>query len=84
MSTKALKYFTSALTTWNQSVDRHMPWEGERDPYLIWLSEIILQQTRVSQGLPYFLKFKQKYPTICDLANAQDDEVFRLWQGLGD
>lgn len=60
-----------------------MPWKGEKNPYYIWLSEIILQQTRVEQGLPYFLKFKKKYPVIQDLANAAEDEVMKLWEGLG-
>ncbi|MGH2645022.1 MAG: A/G-specific adenine glycosylase, partial [Chitinophagaceae bacterium] len=60
-----------------------MPWKGEKDPYKIWLSEIILQQTRVEQGKPYYERFIQKYPTIADLANANEREVFRLWQGLG-
>jgi len=60
-----------------------MPWKGEKNPYLIWLSEIILQQTRVEQGLPYFLNFKQKYPTIKHLADAPEDDVMKLWQGLG-
>ena len=60
-----------------------MPWKGEKNPYLIWLSEIILQQTRVAQGLPYFEKFKSSYPTISDLANAPEDEVLKNWEGLG-
>ena len=60
-----------------------MPWKGEKNPYLIWLSEIILQQTRVAQGLPYFEKFKLAYPTISDLANAPEDEVLKNWEGLG-
>ena len=60
-----------------------MPWKGERNPYLVWLSEIILQQTRVEQGLPYFERFKAAYPTITDLANAPEDEVMKLWEGLG-
>ncbi len=60
-----------------------MPWKGEKNPYYIWLSEIILQQTRVEQGLPYFLRFKQKYPTIQHLAKAKEDDVMKLWQGLG-
>ncbi len=60
-----------------------MPWKGEKNPYLIWLSEIILQQTRVEQGLAYFLNFKDKYPTVKHLAEAPADEVMRLWQGLG-
>jgi len=60
-----------------------MPWKGEKNPYWIWLSEIILQQTRVEQGLPYFLKFKENYPTVHELANAPEDEVMKLWEGLG-
>lgn len=60
-----------------------MPWKGEKDPYLIWLSEIILQQTRVEQGLPYFIRFREKYPAVKQLALAPQDEVLRLWQGLG-
>ena len=60
-----------------------MPWKGEKNPYLIWLSEIILQQTRVAQGLPYFERFKLAYPTISDLANAPEDEVLKNWEGLG-
>jgi len=60
-----------------------MPWKGISDPYKIWLSEIILQQTRVEQGLKYFYLFTENYPCIADLANAKDEEVFKLWQGLG-
>lgn len=60
-----------------------MPWKGETDPYKIWLSEIILQQTRVEQGLPYYLKFIQLYPSVESLANASDEAVFKLWEGLG-
>lgn len=60
-----------------------MPWKGEKDPYKIWLSEIILQQTRVDQGINYYLRFIKKYPTVLKLAAASDDEVFKLWEGLG-
>lgn len=60
-----------------------MPWKAIRDPYRIWLSEIILQQTRVEQGLPYFERFVSAYPTVKDLAAAPDDEVMKLWEGLG-
>ena len=78
------KQFAKLLLQWNLTQnDRHMPWKGEKNPYYIWLSEIILQQTRVEQGLPYFLSFKQKYPGVKDLALAEEDEVMRLWQGLG-
>jgi A/G-specific adenine glycosylase len=60
-----------------------MPWKSEKDPYLVWLSEIILQQTRVDQGLPYYLSFKNKYPTVNNLAAAEEDEIMKLWEGLG-
>ncbi len=60
-----------------------MPWKGEKNPYFIWLSEIILQQTRVEQGLPYYLRFVETYPTVTDLANAPSDDVMKLWEGLG-
>ncbi len=73
----------SGLLSWHQLVHRPMPWKGEKNPYLIWLSEIIMQQTRVEQGLPYYVAFKEKYPTITALANAPEDEVMRLWKGLG-
>lgn len=60
-----------------------MPWKGEKDPYRIWLSEVILQQTRVEQGQNYYLRFIQKYPTIRALAAANDTDVFKIWEGLG-
>ena len=62
---------------------RSMPWKGLKDPYKIWLSEVILQQTRVEQGLPYYERFLTAYPTVNKLAEASEEEVFRLWQGLG-
>lgn len=62
---------------------RPMPWKGEKDPYKIWLSEIILQQTRVEQGWAYYEKFIKAYPTIHHLAKAKENEVFKLWEGLG-
>lgn len=68
---------------WFITNKRPMPWKGEKNPYLIWLSEIILQQTRVEQGLPYYEKFKKNYPTVTDLANAPEDEVMKMWEGLG-
>ena len=84
MNNSANKKFTTLLLKWNRDKNRRqMPWKGEKDPYLIWLSEIILQQTRVEQGLPYFLRFKQKYPAVKNLALAKEDDVMRLWQGLG-
>lgn len=75
--------FTRTLMLWEKKNTRTMPWKGEKDPYKIWLSEIILQQTRVEQGKPYYERFIQKYPTATDLAKAEEQEVFRLWQGLG-
>jgi A/G-specific adenine glycosylase len=63
--------------------NRIMPWKGEPDPYKIWLSEIILQQTRVEQGLNYYLRFVEAYPTVFALAGAQDEDVFKKWEGLG-
>ena len=78
------KKFAALLLQWNEEENRReMPWKGEKNPYYIWLSEIILQQTRVEQGLPYFLRFKEKYPSVKHLALAKEDEVMRLWQGLG-
>lgn len=76
-------YFREQLLDWYEPARRPMPWKGLRNPYLIWLSEIILQQTRVEQGWPYFERFRDAYPTVADLAAASEDEVLRLWQGLG-
>jgi A/G-specific adenine glycosylase len=75
--------FASWLVVWYQAHKRNLPWRHTRDPYKIWLSEIILQQTRVAQGLPYYQRFIEKYPAIQDLAHAEEEEVLRLWQGLG-
>ncbi|RYY61202.1 MAG: A/G-specific adenine glycosylase [Chitinophagaceae bacterium] len=76
--------FATLLLRWNaRENEREMPWKGEKDPYLIWLSEIILQQTRVEQGMAYYNRFREKYPAITDLAAAPDDEVMKLWEGLG-
>ena len=68
---------------WYESSGRNLPWREDITPYKVFLSEIILQQTRVQQGLPYFEKFVQTYPTIIDLARAHEDEIMKLWQGLG-
>lgn len=76
--------FTSTLLEWNRSGNtREMPWKGEKDPYKIWLSEIILQQTRVEQGLKYYERFVEAFPTVQHLAQAPDEQVFKLWEGLG-
>ena len=73
--------FGNDLLGWYRLYKRELPWRETSDPYKIWLSEIILQQTRVEQGLPYFLKFKENFPTVKDLADASEDEVMLLWQG---
>jgi len=75
--------FSDTLIDWYETHHRDLPWRETQDPYYIWLSEVILQQTRVKQGLPYYERFVETYPTVSDLANAPEDEVFRLWQGLG-
>lgn len=79
-----MHYFTTQLLYWHKKYNkRELPWKQEKDPYKIWLSEIILQQTRAEQGLPYYEKFITHYPTILHLAKAKDDAVFKLWEGLG-
>ena len=75
--------FSKEITKWYNKNKRDLPWRKTKDPYTIWLSEVILQQTRVDQGLPYFQKFIKKYPAIHDLAEATEDEILKLWQGLG-
>ena len=75
--------FTQEIIRWYKIHQRDLPWRKTSDPYYIWLSEIILQQTRVKQGLPYYVRFVEKYPKIQDLAQASEDEVLRVWQGLG-
>ncbi|MGL5689835.1 MAG: A/G-specific adenine glycosylase [Bacteroidales bacterium] len=74
---------TDLIIDWYLANKRDLPWRNTTNPYFIWLSEIILQQTRVSQGMDYYLRFIDKYPTVIDLANAEEDEILRLWQGLG-
>ena len=77
------RYFSLKLVEWYEQNHRKLPWRETKDPYKIWLSEIILQQTRVVQGLPYYLKFVERFPTVNDLAIAKEQEILRLWQGLG-
>lgn len=76
-------YFYKTLINWYLQNKRDLPWRKTTDPYPIWLSEIILQQTRVAQGTPYFLSFTTTFPTVFDLANAHEEQVLKLWQGLG-
>lgn len=75
--------FLSTLLRWYGSHGRDLPWRHTRDPYAIWLSEVILQQTRVAQGQAYWERFMQRFPTVDRLAAASEDEVLKLWQGLG-
>lgn len=75
--------FQSELINWYHQHKRSLPWRDTNDPYVIWLSEIILQQTRVEQGLPYFYKFLENFPTVQDFASATENQVLKLWQGLG-
>ena len=79
----AKNVFSEEIILWYAHNKRDLPWRNTKNPYLIWLSEIILQQTRVEQGLPYYLQFAQKFPTVQQLAAANEDEVLKLWQGLG-
>ena len=77
-------WFSKALKNWHLvENNRKMPWKGIKDPYKIWLSEIILQQTRVEQGLTYYNRFIECYPDVHSLAKAADNQVFKLWEGLG-
>lgn len=75
--------FSKLLLQWYLQHKRDLPWRETTDAYLIWLSEIMLQQTRVAQGMPYYFAFTQAFPTVAGLANADEEEVLRLWQGLG-
>lgn len=75
--------FAHKILIWYAKNKRTLPWRRTRDPYKIWLSEIMLQQTRVLQGKPYYLKFVANFPTVHDLANASEEKVLKLWQGLG-
>ena len=75
--------FTLTLLNWFRDNGRDLPWRQTHDPYTIWLSEVILQQTRIEQGRPYWQRFMQRWPTVADLSAATEDEVLREWQGLG-
>lgn len=82
-SSKRYSFFRKKLTEWYDPNQRPMPWKSEKDPYRIWLSEIILQQTRVEQGWPYYNRFIEQYPNVDALANASEDHVLKNWEGLG-
>ncbi|UZJ64963.1 A/G-specific adenine glycosylase [Sphingobacterium sp. KU25419] len=75
--------FAKKIIEWYHEHQRDLPWRNTRDPYKIWLSEIILQQTRVEQGMPYYLRFVERYPDVLSFANASEDDILHLWQGLG-
>ncbi|MEM5563633.1 A/G-specific adenine glycosylase [Psychroserpens sp. AS72] len=75
--------FTTILTHWYSVNKRDLPWRTTKNPYHIWLSEIIMQQTQIKQGLPYYDAFVTNYPTVFDLAHAHEQDVLKLWQGLG-
>ena len=75
--------FSETIVDWYAAFGRDLPWRRTRDPYAVWLSEIILQQTRVAQGRAYWERFMERFPAVEDLAAAPEDEVMRLWQGLG-
>lgn len=80
---KDTTFFSNRLISWYLTNKRNLPWRLQVSPYYVWLSEVILQQTKVAQGLPYYKAFVEKYPTVEDLANATEDEVLLLWKGLG-
>jgi A/G-specific adenine glycosylase len=75
--------FSDEIIKWYHKNKRDLPWRNTTNPYKIWISEIILQQTKVSQGFPYYISFIDRFPTITDLANASEDQVLKVWQGLG-
>ena len=76
-------FFRETLLEWFSTNHRPMPWKGEKNPYWVWLSEIILQQTTVSMGLPYYERFIERYPSVQALADAPEDDVMKMWEGLG-
>jgi A/G-specific DNA-adenine glycosylase (EC 3.2.2.-) len=78
-----MEWFRKRLTQWYKENRRELPWRGTKNPYRIWISEIILQQTRVSQGTDYYNRFVDRFPDVESLAAAGEDEVMKLWQGLG-
>lgn len=75
--------FNVAVYEWFATNQRQLPWRNTQDPYLIWLSEVILQQTRVAQGLPYYIRLTERFPDVASLADASEDELVKLWEGLG-
>lgn len=82
-NSKSSSYISDILIKWYNDHKRDLPWRDINDPYLIWISEIILQQTRVNQGIAYYFRFVERFPTVGKLAEANEDEVLKYWQGLG-
>jgi len=78
-----MNFFNTQIHAWYSLFKRELPWRNTRNPYSIWLSEIILQQTRIDQGLTYYYRFTEEFPDISDLSSASEDQVLKLWQGLG-
>jgi A/G-specific adenine glycosylase len=78
-----MDFFNFPIHVWYALYKRDLPWRNTRNPYNIWLSEIILQQTRIDQGLAYYIRFIDEFPTISDMATASEDQILKLWQGLG-
>ncbi len=83
MHTPKADHIRAKLQAWFRDFKRDLPWRWSHDPYRIWLSEVIMQQTRIDQGLPYYEAFAEQFPTVYDLAKASEDQVLNLWQGLG-
>jgi A/G-specific adenine glycosylase len=81
--TEAAEYFAARLLDWYERNKRDLPWRRDRDPYRIWVSEVMLQQTRVDTVIPYYERFMRRFPTIRHLAEAPEEEVLKLWEGLG-
>src|SRR5256885_14525058 len=83
LNSKELATFRKRLLCWFRRFQRDLPWRRTKDPYRIWLSEIMLQQTRVTAAIPYYERFLQRFPDVRALAAAPQEEVLRLWSGLG-
>jgi len=75
--------FTETIIKWYDYNKRELPWRATKEPYKVWVSEIILQQTRIDQGLPYYIRFIENFPDVQSLANASEQEVLNVWKGLG-
>ena len=75
--------FQEQLLDWYRQYGRDLPWRGTKDPYRIWISEIVVQQTRGAQGYDYYIRFITRFPDVFSLAEAHEDEVMKYWQGVG-